>query len=132
MEERGKVSFEGLQSTQGSFVVESALSLVAVTAFFTALSLALYVVFAKVTIDHFGYHALLCIAQGQSRSLCKSRALGKIKQTLPFGEVRRFELEQNGRHYRIRLTWSLSSRAGLSHVLRTLSFQKTLRYPRGF
>jgi hypothetical protein len=117
---------------KGSATIESLASLSMMTMFFVLFAAAMYIVLAKVVVSHYGYEALICIAEDQHVHVCKRRILEKLEQALPIGKVSTFQLQKRGYRFRIKLKWQLTAPIANRITIRTLSYVKTLKYQRGF
>ncbi|MEO0336211.1 MAG: hypothetical protein AAF202_07445 [Pseudomonadota bacterium] len=116
----------------GSAILEASLCISALLAMGLALTMAAYLIFAKVTLNHFGYQALVCVAEDQSPKLCRARVLKKLKKTLPFGQLGRFHLRKQSFKFQVILSWRVGGIPMLRLPLRTLHYRKTLKYQKGF
>ena len=121
-----------ISNQRGSIAIESAASASAVLAFFIIACCAIYVVFTQLTINHYGYQALICVAEGQPSLACKAAIKAKLASTLPFGGIKTFNLVSNRYRFFVDLKWRLSQPFVDRFDLRVISYTQTLRYPSGY
>lgn len=96
-----------MKGSQGTALVEFSLSAVMVTLFILMIVLLGYFIFAKVRVSNIGYDALICVAERQPQSLCRKKAMKRLKRELPFGRIDRVHLKESRGWFRANINWTL-------------------------
>jgi hypothetical protein len=104
-----------LKSERGSFVVETAISLLVVITMVSGGLIAVYTSFVYVWIDHASYETLVCLSTKASEGECASELQTRVKLALPFGEVSQLHVSRNQNEARVQLHFNYKNHLLLKH-----------------
>lgn len=95
----------GINKCRGQALLEAVLALPCTLLIFFVLIAIVYLGFARAWIGYQSDQALFCLAEGESQFHCRRMIEKSVQRFLPFGELRRVQLDSFNDQWRATIDW---------------------------